>query len=612
MGVKTRQLGLLVGVCLAGLACSGRVDTGAPTSGSGGGTAPGSGGANPGLGGAGAPGTGGGVGTTACTPLAPITRRLWRLSSTQYVNATKDLLALSAAPTLVSTSTDGSSPYAFINGSDLVVRDTYLTTGLYGTAENIISQIAPRISGTTCTGGCILTCAAGETQLACATRFAQTFGPKVFRRPLVASEVTNLMTVYTKVCATTATGCASTPDFNTAIGTMIEALILSPSFVYRSELGPTTLTADATGKFPDTTLTPYEVATQLGFIFLNSTPDDMLTAAAANGSLATTAGIMSQVTRLMALPSVKASLTTVMTNWFNLGQLIDKANKDTSLLAALPTASQDEPGIVGELLTSGQQFINDVLWTSSGKVTDLLTSQRVFVTQRLATLYGVTAAGATATNFVGTTWPAAQATARSGILTQPAFLWAISDSALNSIVKRGKFIHDNIVCGDPLPPPIDLTTPAAQAVIMMGNSESTQSDARLNSAPAPCYGCHNQMDPYSRALQNFGPIGNYRTVDEVGVAVNPTITFNTGPLAGMTVSGAQGEAQALISTKAMAACAVQQMASYAIGNQIVINNTCELQPLRTQFDQSNGTITSLFSEVALANFVRARAGGTTQ
>jgi hypothetical protein len=39
-------------------------------------------------------------------------------------------------------------------------------------------------------------------------------------------------------------------------------------------------------------------------------------------------------------------------------------------------------------------------------------------------------------------------------------------------------------------------------------------------------------------------------------------------------------------------------------------DTCELNTLRTQFDQSDGSVSALFSQVALADFVRARAGGT--
>ena len=84
--------------------------------------------------------------TPSCATLPAIPRRIWRLSSQQYANATRDLLGLSAAPTLSQTTTDGSSAYAFINGADLTVQPGYLFGGLYQTAENIMAQIAPRLS----------------------------------------------------------------------------------------------------------------------------------------------------------------------------------------------------------------------------------------------------------------------------------------------------------------------------------------------------------------------------------------------------------------------------------------------------------------------------------
>jgi hypothetical protein len=262
---------------------------------------------------------------------------------------------------------------------------------------------------------------------------------------------------------------------------------------------------------------------------------------------------------------------------------------------------------VTDLLTSAQRFVSDTLWSGTGKVTDLVTSQRTFVNQRLATLYGLPYTG-TGKDFVAATWPADQG--RAGMLTQPSFLWAVSDSALTSIVKRGKFIHDDVVCQDPLPPPIDLTTPTALAVIAMGDSEVTKSDARM-SPMVVCSACHSQMDPYSRVLQNFGPIGNYRTMDEANRAINAMVTFSgSSPLAPMSLTGAQALAQALVSTKILNGCAVQKAASYAIGNVVRHYNTCELNTLRTQFDQSDGSAATLFSQVALADFVRARAGGS--
>lgn len=599
---------LMLGAVLAA-GCSAQVK-GGEQGGTGATPSPGTGGAGTGLGGSVGPGTGGtGIGAGGagpCTALAEVPRRLWRLSSAQFANATRDLLTLNATPTLMPSTSDGSSPYAFINGAYLTVEASYLTSSLFPTAENILNQIGTRISGT-CTGGpCLVTCGAGQTQTACATQFARDFAPKVFRRPVADAEITDLMKVYNSVCPATSTSCT---DFNTGIGLMIEALILSPSFIYRSELGDPGLVADATGKYPDTTLTSYEVATQLGFLFLNSTPDAPLLAAAANGTgLTTPAAIMAQVTRLLALPTTRSSITTVVANWFEMAQLQDKANKTVSL-APLATADQVQTAIVGELYSSAQQFVNDVLWTTGGKVTDLLTSPKVFVNTRLATLYGLPTAGTTATTFVGATWPASQM--RAGILTQPAFLWAISDPALNSIVHRGKFIHDDVLCQDFFGNPIDLSTPSALAVINTGDSEVTHSDARMNPT-AVCSGCHAQMDPYARVLQNFGPIGNYRTADEVGRPIDASYPFTRGPLAGMTITGPTGMAQGLIATKAFAGCAVQKMATYATGVPIPTYNTCELNDLRTQLDQSNGTISSLLTQLALSNFVRARAGGTAQ
>lgn len=593
---RAMKRGTFICALLAGAGCSGQMNGGAipgsggapSAAGTGGAGTVGNGGQAPGATGGASAAGGAGAATAQCTTLTPIARRLWLLSSQQYANATKDLLGLTA-PVLVTTTADGSSAYALFSDVSLSVNDQLLFNGFYQTAENVVAQIAPSIPQ-------IAGCMTGEAQVACATRFAQTFGPKVFRRPLDPSEVTNLMKVYTTGAST---------DFNTGISMMIEALILSPSFLYRSELGSSTLAGTVYG---DTTLTPYEVATQLGFLFLNSTPDaDLAKAAVASGDagLGTPAGIMAQVNRLLALPSVKTNLTTVMTNWFSLGQLADKANKIPTLLSTLPVASQDQTAIVADLLTSAQMFIADTLWTNTtGKLTDLLSSQKVFVNQRLASLYGLPAV--TGTGFVASVWPASQA--RIGLLTQPSFLWAISAANTTSMVLRGKFIHDDVICQDPLPPKIPLDDPALAAILAMGDSEETKSDVRLSQGF--CKGCHANMDPFARVIENFDPIGNYRTVDEMGRPVNATATLiPPNPLAPMTLSGSASFGQVLASSKLFAGCGVQKMASYAIGDMIRVYNTCELNDLRTKLDQSTGTVSALFSQLAAANFVRARAGG---
>ena len=61
----------------------------------------------------------------------------------------------------------------------------------------------------------------------------------------------------------------------------------------------------------------YEIASQLSFTLLGNIPDAPLTAAAADGSLATTAGLDDQIHRLLGLPAAQAYLTDVLTRIVN-------------------------------------------------------------------------------------------------------------------------------------------------------------------------------------------------------------------------------------------------------------------------------------------------------
>ncbi|MEO8979134.1 MAG: DUF1592 domain-containing protein [Polyangiaceae bacterium] len=553
----------------------------------------------------------GGAGTTptsgTCQALPTLQRRLWRLSVEQYQQAVKDLLQLPAAPIL--SNRGGETQWAFFSDASLRV-DPPFQYGLYQGIESILPTIPASVTA----------CQSGEAPTACATRIATSFGAKAFRRPLSQAEITALVSAPAQPASGTTAAVSAAPfvsagtDTQTGIKLMLEAILLSPSFVYRTELGPSTLAADGSGNYPPTTLTPYEVATQLGFTFLDSTPDAALEAAAADTSangLGSVTGITAQVDRLLALPAVKGNLTTIVAAWFNIGQLFLKTH-DTSFLSTLSAADQaDQTGVQGDLYTSAQTFISNALWTKAGKITDLFGETQGYFNSRLAALYPevtfANGAPTSLTTFVPGTWPASEN--RVGLLTDPSYFWAQSDPAANSIVKRGKAMHDDIICADAIPPPPDLTTPANAAIIALGDSEITKSDARLTHSP--CNSCHTMMDPYSRVLQHFGPIGNYRTVDEAGRPIDTTVTFSPpSPLAPQVIADPKALASGLVASGKVNDCAVQKMSSYLIGSMIETFDTCEVDAVRKQFAQTDGSLASLFKTVVVADFVRARAGGT--
>ena len=546
-------------------------------------------------------GGGGGTGgsTVACAPLSPITRRLWPLLPAQYGNATRDLLSLATVPPLPVTPTSTLPPLA---ASTLPIDATYLF-GLYQTAGAIATVVAPRANA-------LAACGAGETDAACATRFARSFGRRAFRRALDDGEISAAMNVFTTVCPGPSASCANAADFATAIILMIKAFILAPSFLYRTELGPRTLTANAAGVYPDTTLTADEVATQLAFLLLGSTPDAGLMAAADSGALDTPAGRLSELNRLLALPAAQANVTAMVTQWLGVDRAADNV-KAPALLSPLAAPDQDPAVIAADLRVSWDRTLTATLWSSPpGKVTDLLTAQTVFANRRLATLYGLPGGTMSNVTFDPIAWPAGQP--RAGILTHPALLWAVSDPVNANIVERGKLVHDAIVCADPVGPEPDLTAlPEARAVIQMGDSEATRSDARLASGNLCATNCHGELDPYGRLLHAFDAAGNYRTVDEAGRPIDASAMLTAhSPLGPMTSSGPVAFASALVSTKVFAGCAVQRLFEATVAVRAPNRDTCPVNDLRAGFNQSDGTMASLIRQITLSDYARARAGGT--
>ena len=118
-------------------------------------------------------------------------------------------------------------------------------------------------------------------------------------------------------------------SFSDGAQAVISAMLQSPYFLYRSELG-----TQAGGAF---NLTPFEVATELAYLLTGSTPDDTLLSAAdsvAAGSLTLTAMIDQQATRLLRRSSASNATAVMgfMTGWLGLDRLYTTAHDDTVLM----------------------------------------------------------------------------------------------------------------------------------------------------------------------------------------------------------------------------------------------------------------------------------------
>jgi hypothetical protein len=573
-------------VAVGGVGCTSEMAPpgGGPASGApGGGTsgaAGGAGGSTGGAGGASGTGTGGNGATGAngsCTYLEGIPARIWRLSTRQYGNAVRDALGASTAPVL--TSLGGENPIAFYTDDALTV-DYSMLNNMYQLLGPALDEAMPRIPTLTA-------CAGGEAPADCARRFAESFGKKAFRRPLDATEVNALLATYTV---------GALQDFNTGIRLMMEALLLSPSFVFRTELG--------SGGNP-ITLTPHEVASQLSFLLANTIPDAALVAAADSGAIATPETTAAEIDRLLLLPEVRANVTRIVNDWFNVRGVTEGSHADMYLAGLPPPATGDiQSAVEADLVRSAELFIDDVLWAGSGDMSQLLTSPRIFANERLATLYGLPFSGATPDTFAPADAPAGQ---RAGILTQPAMMWMVSGTETTSIVHRGLHILHEIACGTPAGDPgAILSRPDVIEALSMLPTEMAK--ARFRSTTGECLGCHIAFDGYGIALQSLDPIGRFQTMVE-GEPVDDASQIDTEYFAA-TFRGPVELAGALIATNQFVGCAEMKISTYALGRRLdTMGRVCELETLVPDIQAGGNTVSALFRAISNAPFMRQRVGG---
>jgi len=116
------------------------------------------------------------------------------------------------------------------------------------------------------------------------------------------------------------------------------------------------------------------------------------------------------------------------------------------------------------------------------------------------------------------------ATQRGGLLGQGSVLTVTSYGNHTSVVKRGKWILDNLLAAAPPPPPPDV--PALEQS-KDGRQLNAREQMELHRADPACASCHVKMDPLGFALEHYDAVGAYRSSD-AGRPVDSSATMPDG------------------------------------------------------------------------------------
>src|SRR4029434_8565199 len=211
------------------------------------------------------------------------------------------------------------------------------------------------------------------------------------------------------------------------------------------------------------------------------------------------------------------------------------------------------------LVTEAETFVHSVLLENRPLV-ELLTSDRTYLNERIATPYGL--AGI---NGVQVRWVRLTDKNRIGLLGKGAVLMKTSYPDRTSPVLRGAWVLGRLQGTPPTPPPPDVETDLKQTE---GEKPKTVRERlELHRDKATCRQCHGVIDPPGLALENFDPIGRWRNTDSQ--AENAKIDASSVLPNGVAINGINELRAQLTTRSAMFAQAfTEKLMMYAINREL--------------------------------------------
>ena len=484
-----------------------------------GGGSAGAAGGSAGEGGVAASGGAGGAGAVTGPPVleGPFYTRLQRLTKEQWERSVADILRLDPSATVLDGLFPPSRGAADFNNNE---RLLFVDLGADLAFEIGAETAAARATGTP---DAMANVYAGTDSAG----FVRTFGRRAFRRPLTADEEDRYQKVFGVGEQLYGTG------FNNGAALVIRAMLQSPKFLYRSELGQAGQALDG-----------YEIASKLSFLLNGTTPSDALLDMASAGGLDSADGIERAARAMLEVDRAAAVMLDFHGQLYHLDQYGSLASSPTQLPAWV------------ELAQVSQQFFDSVFRNGEG-LRAILTSKRAFIGPRIATYYGI-AADLAPSQIEQRTLDAS----RVGFFMQVPFLW-VNDTGFDpDSIARGVALNAQVLCvtlDEHAAPP-----PPIPYAVMSGQTNRS----RVEQATASCGSCHTStIDPLGFAFEGFGAVGIARTRDNDS-PIDTTGTYTLGSVA-RSFKGAKDLMSLLADSAEANGCYAKKLMGYALQRDIV-------------------------------------------
>lgn len=512
-----------------------------------------------------------GATTVSCDGPARGGRLLRRLSRSEYDATIQDLFGIPStwgAAFGADTVVDGFDNHA----SALVVSP--LLADQVRTASEEIADVA--FGNPTSVVPCDPV-AMGEA--ACSSLFISSFGERAFRRPLAEADSARYQALFNDV--------AATDGFWEAAKTVVSAMLQSPHFLYRTEVG---------GAAQDgvVTLTAHEIASELSYLFWGTMPDQELFDKAESGALLSQDEILKQAERLLSDPRSDATLDRFVDQWLLIANVVNVPKDNTmypEFSAEIRAAMREET----------RALFRGVVRGDEPTLKALLSADKTKASPALADLYGLT--GVVGPD--GNVELSLAGTERIGILTQGSVLATHAHPADSSPIHRGKLVRTRILCQDLPPPPAGFNVQPPPLDPTLTTRERYLSHA----VEEPCTSCHRLIDPIGFGFEKFDGIGRQRDTEN-GKPIDTTGEIVATPSTDGTFDGVKGLVAKLSESPDSASCFALQWQRFAYAEDFGPETACLSKELSTSFAAGGQRIDKLLlALVSARHFVERNADG---
>lgn len=402
---------------------------------------------------------------------------------------------------------------------------------------------------------------AAWTWESCVEPLVSRLASRGFRRPVRADELAQYRTLFDSQ-RTEAAAAGFGEPVDEALTAVLEAVFLSPNFLFKPELAPGGLDANERA---------FGVASRLALFTRGSLPDEALWMKAGTGALLQDAEVRAELERLLDQDLERFSMN-FAGQWLSFRDPIE----ETPLALSMRKESSDMFSTVLREGLTPEKLINPGF---------------TVVDERMAGYYWFP-------NPAGNPTPPWRIASdkRGGLLAQAAFLKRTGEgSEFRRPIHRGLWVLTRLMCFHL--PRIDAATleEINMSVSSIDRSLPLPEQMKLHrDSSSRCNSCHGSIDPIGLALENYDPHGHWRDAWPDGVPIESDLT-----LAGKTVRNPMELAKVLEESDEYRACVAEKLLTFALNRGPLEGERCAVERLGRPIDGTKPSLKDMTVEAWL-------------